>query len=78
MQQLERERVRLWAAREGFGLCGIAAAEALSDIAWFHEWVGLGYAGEMRYLTDHRAELRRDPRALLSSAKSIVCVGMFL
>ncbi|MCC6588827.1 MAG: tRNA epoxyqueuosine(34) reductase QueG [Bryobacterales bacterium] len=74
---MECERVRQWAAREGFGLCGIAAAEALSDITWFHEWVALGYAGEMGYLTDHRAELRRDPRALLSSAKSIVCVGMF-
>ena len=32
-------------------------------------------AGEMKYLTDHRGDLRSDPRNLLSSAKSIVCVG---
>jgi epoxyqueuosine reductase len=29
----------------------------------------------MGYLTDHRAELRRDPRQLLPTAKSILCVG---
>src|SRR2546430_17501930 len=29
----------------------------------------------MGYLTDHRADVRRDPRKLLPSAKSIICVG---
>jgi len=32
-------------------------------------------AGEMRYLTDRRAEVRRDLRNLLPTARSIVCVG---
>jgi epoxyqueuosine reductase len=32
-------------------------------------------AGEMRYLTDRRAEVRRDVRNLLPSAKSVICVG---
>jgi epoxyqueuosine reductase len=32
-------------------------------------------AGEMGYLTDHRAELRRDPLQLLPTARSILCVG---
>src|SRR5215213_6371085 len=32
-------------------------------------------AGKMGYLTDHRADLRQDPRLLLPSAKSIICVG---
>ncbi len=29
----------------------------------------------MRYLTDRRAEVRRDPRNLLANARSIICVG---
>ena len=32
-------------------------------------------AGSMRYLTDHRAGMRRDPRTLLPSARSLVCVA---
>ncbi len=32
-------------------------------------------AGEMRYLTDRRGDLRRDVRNLLPSAKSVICVG---
>ena len=32
-------------------------------------------AGELTYLTDHRRSLRQDPRNLLPSARSILCVG---
>jgi len=32
-------------------------------------------AGEMRYLTDRRAEVRRDARNLLPSVRSVICVG---
>lgn len=32
-------------------------------------------AGAMGYLTDHRARLRNEPKTLLSSAESIVCVA---
>ena len=32
-------------------------------------------AGEMAYLTDRRGDLRSDPRHLLPSARSILCVG---
>ena len=67
-------------AREcGFELAGVAAArpgpEGAPERAWYHEWVAAGFAGEMRYLTDRRAELRDDPRNLLASARSVVCVG---
>ena len=33
-------------------------------------------AGEMRYLTDHRAALRQDPASLLPGLRSIICVGL--
>jgi epoxyqueuosine reductase len=63
-------------AREcGFELCGVARAAPAEDFARFERWLERGMAGEMRYLTDRRADLRRDPRELLASAKSVICVG---
>src|SRR5689334_9718035 len=59
----------------GFDLAGITPAVPLSEAEFYQHWVNEGYAGEMRYLTDHRAEVRHDPRRLLPSAKSILCVG---
>ncbi len=41
----------------------------------YQNWVAQGMAGEMRYSTDRRAEVRRDVRNLLPSAKSVICVG---
>jgi epoxyqueuosine reductase len=46
------------------------------DFDRFRGWVERGLAGEMWYLTDHRAELRGRPTDLLPGARSIVCVGM--
>jgi epoxyqueuosine reductase len=63
-------------AREcGFELAGVARAEPAADRARYHAWVEAGYAGRMGYLTDRRAAVRDDPRNLLPSARSIVCVG---
>ena len=63
-------------AREcGFELAGVAAAAPAEDRARYRDWVAAGYAGEMRYLTDRRASVREDPRELLASARSVVCVG---
>ncbi len=63
-------------AREcGFELAGIAAAVPSSDGARYHQWVYAGMAGAMGYLTDRRARVRNDPRNMLPSAKSILCVG---
>lgn len=64
------------AAREcGFELVGIAAAGPMTDFDRYQTWIAQGNAGEMRYLTDHRAEVRRDVRNLLPSARSVICVG---
>jgi len=72
---VRKETVKRLASECGFELAGVAAAEPSRDIAKYREWVEQGYAGEMRYLTDRRAEVRRDPRNLLPSARSIICVG---
>jgi len=64
-------------AREcGFELAGIAAAEPIpGDFARYESWVAAGMAGKMGYLTDRRADVRRDPRNLLAGARAVICVG---
>ena len=63
-------------AREcGFELAGVAAAVPSGDFARYRQWVENGFAGEMRYLTDRRAEVRSNPQNLLENARSILCVG---
>ena len=69
------ETVKRVARECGFELAGIAPALPAEDFARFERWLGRGMAGEMRYLTDRRAELRRDPRSLLPGARSVICVG---
>jgi epoxyqueuosine reductase len=69
------EDVKTLARNCGFELAGVAAAEPAADSARYHEWVAAGCAGQMRYLTDHRAQVRDDPRNLLASARSVICVG---
>jgi epoxyqueuosine reductase len=60
----------------GFELAGVAAAAVPeADRGRYRAWVAAGFAGEMRYVTDRRAAVRDDPRNLLASARSIVCVG---
>lgn len=59
----------------GFELAGVAPVDPGADFARYEAWAAQGMAGEMRYLTDRRAELRRDVRNLLPSARSVICVG---
>jgi epoxyqueuosine reductase len=72
---LTADEVRSLARQCGFELAGVARAEPAADVARYRRWVAAGHAGDMRYLTDHRADVREDPRRLLPSARSIVCVG---
>jgi epoxyqueuosine reductase len=63
-------------AREcGFELVGVAPAVPIIDSDLYRRWVDAGMAASMRYLTDYRAGVREDPRLLLPSAQSIICVG---
>lgn len=59
----------------GFDLAGIASIDTPSEANIFSDWIAAGMAGEMRYLTDHRAEIRMEVKRLLPSAKSVICVA---
>jgi epoxyqueuosine reductase len=72
---LTASEIRELARACGFELAGVAAAEPSADRARYHQWTEAGFAGEMRYLTDRRAQVRDDPRNLLPSARSVICVG---
>ncbi len=64
------------ARANGFHLSGIAPASPLADFPFYEQWVTDDMAGPMAYLADHRAALRRDPRTLLPSARSVLCLGL--
>src|SRR5579862_420149 len=57
----------------GFDLAGIAPPAAMRDLEFLPQWIDKGHAGEMRYLENPR---REDPRRVLPSVKSFVCVGL--
>jgi epoxyqueuosine reductase len=63
------------AAGLGFSLCGVSPAVPPPGLARFEEWLGAGYAGQMRYLADRR-DAYRDPRMVLEGARSIVMLAM--
>ncbi len=75
MVPLNAAAVKSAALACGFELAGIAAAVPPDDSARYQEWVRRGHAGAMAYLTDYRAERRNDPRSIMPSARSILCVG---
>ncbi len=73
---LTSEIIQLLARDAGFEIAGVTAALPLEhDFSRFQAWREAGFAGEMSYLTDHRGDLRADPRHLLPTAESIICLG---
>ena len=75
-QRISSRIVRNLAAEIGFPLAGSVTAASLSDFDRYRNWVDRGLAGEMRYLSDRRADLRAHPSALLPEVRSVICVGM--
>jgi len=57
----------------GFDLLGIAPLAVRDDLQFARRWFEKGLAGEMRYLGNPQ---RYDPRLILPSAKSVICVGL--
>jgi epoxyqueuosine reductase len=69
------DSVKRLATECGFELSGVTPAEPLPEAGFYLDWIRAGMAAEMRYLTDRRGGMRTDPRTLLPSARSIICVG---
>ena len=65
--------VKQHALEIGFDLVGIAPIAAYADLKFSRQWVEQGYAGEMHYLANPK---RDDPRLILPSAQSMICVGL--
>jgi epoxyqueuosine reductase len=68
---LSSERIKQRARELGFDVCGIAPAGDLPELKFFSEWLGRGYAGQMRYL-ERSAARRADVRQVLPSAQSVI------
>ncbi len=68
-------RARALALSAGFDLAGVADAKAPPELAFFAEWIGRGYAGEMAYLSGQR-EKRSDLRTAFPWARSVVSVAL--
>ena len=71
-----RLRSKRLATECGFELAGVARAGPLPEAAWYLEWVRRGHG--RRDVLSHRPAVPRcgaDPRSLLASARSIICVG---
>jgi epoxyqueuosine reductase len=75
-QRITSRIVRDLAAEIGFPLAGSVTAGSLSDFDRYRSWVNRGLAGEMRYLSDRRGDLRAHPASLLPEVRSVICVGM--
>ena len=72
---MQRELLTRWATDAGFARVGVTPALPLEEFAAFSDWSQRGLAGPMTYLTDRRAAVRGNPRHLLSTARSLLCVA---
>jgi len=66
--------IKARAAELGFDACGIAPAGAFTELGFLRTWLDRGYGGEMQYL-ERSAERRADVRAVLPSARSVICLA---
>jgi epoxyqueuosine reductase len=68
-----RDALKQRALELGFDLVGIAPATPGRDLDLVQEWLGRGFAGEMAYLSNPK---RLDPKLVLPSIQSVICVGL--
>ena len=66
--------IKARAAELEFDACGIAPVEPFKELGFLQTWLARGYAGEMQYLA-RSAERRADVRAMMPSARSVICLA---
>lgn len=81
LMSLRSKHIKHQALALGFDKAGIVPAEALTEEgARLSEWVAQGFHGQMKYMEpgykDRDPQQRSDPRLLMASAKSVVCVAL--
>ena len=65
--------IREQARSIGLDLCGVVRAENFPELARFEEWLGRGYAGEMKYLEDPK---RRNPLLVQEDLRTVIVCGL--
>ncbi len=67
------DAIKRSALEAGFDVAGVAPISAWRDLEFAREWAEKGYGGEMAYLKNPK---RSDPRLVMPSARSVICVGL--
>ncbi len=74
--RLHSDEIKQQAYALGFNRAGIVPASALTEEGdQLREWLARGFHGQMAYMA-RDPQQRTDPRLLLPSAKSVVCVAL--
>ncbi|HWX23431.1 MAG TPA: tRNA epoxyqueuosine(34) reductase QueG [Vicinamibacteria bacterium] len=68
-------RAKALALEVGFDIVGVAGPDPPRELAFFADWVGRGFAGEMAYLST-QVDRRSDLRAAFPWARSLICVAL--
>lgn len=71
---MRAEDVKARAHELGFDLCGVSPVDDFPELASLRDWLDRGYAGEMSWMT-RTADRRRDVRAVLPTAQSVIVTG---
>jgi epoxyqueuosine reductase len=73
LRMLSPLAVKERALQLGFDLAGVVSLAVSKDLEFARQWVERGWHGEMRYLENPK---RFDPRLVLPSVQSAICVGL--
>ena len=73
---LTSDNIKRLAFESGFDLCGITAPDVIPEAKQrFEQWLDSGFHGELEYMA-RNTDRRADPRLTLSTAKSVIMLGL--